>query len=99
VSYIQKRDGRYAARYRGPLGRVTSATFDRKADAQRFLAEMETDNLRGSWIDPRHAEVPLAHWSQEFLATKATQGLVITVAQATAITSKLARVNSLETPR
>jgi len=68
MSYIQKRHGRYRARYRDPLGRVTSTTFDHKADAQRFLAEMETDKHRGSWIDPRHAEVPLAQWSQEFLA-------------------------------
>ena len=46
---------------------MTSATFDHKADAQRFLAEMETDKFRGTWIDPRHAEVPLAQCSQEFL--------------------------------
>jgi site-specific recombinase XerC len=47
---------------------VTSTTFDHKADAQRFLAEMETDKHRGSWIDPRHGEVPLAQRSVEFLA-------------------------------
>jgi hypothetical protein len=68
VSYIQKRNGRYRARYRDPLGRMTSTTFDRKADAQRFLAEMETDKVRGSWIDPRHGEQRLASWSEEFLA-------------------------------
>ena len=60
MSHIQKRNGRYRARYRDPLGRMTSATFDLKADAQRFVAEMETDKFRGTWIDPRHAEVPLA---------------------------------------
>lgn len=68
TSCIQKRNGRYWARYRWPLGRVTSTTFDHKADAQRFLAEMETDKHRGSWIDPRHGEAPLAQWSVEFLA-------------------------------
>jgi hypothetical protein len=68
MSYVQERNGRYRARYRDPLGRMTSTTFDHKADAQRFLAEMETDKFRGSWIDPRHAEVPLAQRSQEFLA-------------------------------
>jgi hypothetical protein len=46
MSYVQKRNGRYRARYRDPLGRMTSATFDHKADAQRFLAEMETDKFR-----------------------------------------------------
>jgi site-specific recombinase XerC len=68
MCYVQKRNGRYRARYRDPLGRMTSATFDHKADAQRFLAEMETDKVRGTWIDPRHGEVPMAQWSQEFLA-------------------------------
>lgn len=47
---------------------MTSTTFDHKADAQRFLAEMETDKHRGSWIDPRHGEAPLGQWSVEFLA-------------------------------
>jgi hypothetical protein len=60
MSYVERRNGRYRARYRDPLGRVTSTTFDRKADAQRFLAEMETEKARKSWIDPRHADLPLA---------------------------------------
>ena len=68
MGFIQKRNGKYRARYRDPLGRMTSTTFNRKADAQRFLAEMETDKARGAWIDPRHAELPLAQWSAEFLA-------------------------------
>ena len=33
MSYIQKRNGKYRARYRDPLGRMTSTTFDHKADA------------------------------------------------------------------
>jgi integrase len=68
VGYIQKRAHRYRARYRDPLGRTKSKTFDRKADAQRFLAEMETDKARGGWIDPRHADLALARWSEEFLS-------------------------------
>ncbi len=68
MGYIQRRERKYRARYRDPLGRMTSTTFERKADAQRFLAQMETDKARGAWIDPRHAELPLARWSEEFLA-------------------------------
>lgn len=67
MGYIQKQRGKYRARYRDPLGRVMSTTVDRKADAQRFLAEMETEKARGNWIDPRHAAIPLAHWADEFL--------------------------------
>ena len=68
MGYIQKQRGKYRARYRDPLGRVTSTTFDRKSDAQRFLAEMETEKARGNWIDPKHATIPLAHWADEFLS-------------------------------
>jgi hypothetical protein len=41
MGYVEKQRGRYRARYRDPLGRVTSTTFDRRADAQRFLAEID----------------------------------------------------------
>ena len=66
MSYLQRRNGRYRARYRGPARPGTSNTFDRKADALRFLAKMETEKARGSWIDPRHTDLPLARWSEEF---------------------------------
>jgi hypothetical protein len=56
----------YRARYRDPLGDQKSRIFPRKADAQRFLIEMESDKARGRWIDPRAAEMPLATWSEEF---------------------------------
>jgi integrase len=68
MAYIQKRQGKYRARYRDPLGRVTSRTFSHRSEAQRFLVEMEADKARGSWIDPRNAETPLALWADEFLA-------------------------------
>ena len=35
MGFIGKRSGGYRARYRGPLGRLTSKTFTRKADAER----------------------------------------------------------------
>ncbi len=68
MGYVQKRSGRYRARYRDPLGRMTSKTFARKADAERFLNEMQVDLARGAWIDPRGADVALAEWVEEFLS-------------------------------
>src|SRR3954453_24167258 len=65
---IQRRNGRYRARYRDPLGRQRGETFARKADAERFLREQQVEIDRGRWIDPRSAETPLAEWSEEFLA-------------------------------
>jgi integrase len=67
VGYIEKRNGKYRARYRDPLGRSQSKTFTRKADAGRFVLEMESEKLRGNWIDPRMADQPVAQWADEFL--------------------------------
>lgn len=39
MGFIEKRDGRYRARYRDPLGRQRCETFTRKADAERYLRE------------------------------------------------------------
>lgn len=41
------RDTRWKARYRDPNNRQRSQTFDRKVDAERFLATMVTDTHRG----------------------------------------------------
>jgi integrase len=68
MGFIEKRNGRYRARYRDPLGRQRCETFTRKADAQRFQREMQVDIERGHWIDPRGADTPLASWAGEFLA-------------------------------
>ena len=46
-------NGKYRARYRDPNNRQRSKNFSRKIDAQHFLSTMETDSLRGEWIDPR----------------------------------------------
>ena len=49
---------RWRARYRDQNGRSRSKTFDRKADAESFLARTVSDMARGEWIDPRAARVP-----------------------------------------
>ena len=41
-------DGRWRARYRDPAGRERSKHFDRKVDAQRWLATVEVALGRGS---------------------------------------------------
>jgi hypothetical protein len=53
VSSIQKRpDGRYRARWRDRGGTEHAKHFDRKRDAQAFLATVEADLLRGQYVDP-----------------------------------------------
>ena len=67
MGFIEKREGRYRARYRDPLGRQRCETFSRKADAERFLREQQVEMERGRWIDPVAADQPLAQWAEEFL--------------------------------
>ena len=68
MAHIEKQRGKYRARFADPLGNVQSRTFARKADAERFLREVEADRVRGQWVDPRNADTPLATWAAEFLS-------------------------------
>ena len=67
-SVAKQRNGRYRARYRGPDGRTLSKTFDRKWDAERFLALTVADMSRGGWVDPARTRVPFGVWAEEWLA-------------------------------
>jgi hypothetical protein len=40
------------ARWRDPAGKEHAKTFTRKIDADRFLARIEGDKLKGSYVDP-----------------------------------------------
>ncbi len=71
MGFVEKRRGRYRARYRDPLGRQRSETFTRKADAERYLREMQVDIERGRWIDPTGADLALGVWAEEFLSLPA----------------------------
>lgn len=63
-------DGRWRARYRDPAGKEHARHFDRKADAQRWLASAQTAISRGEWIDPAQSRVIVADWSTVWMATK-----------------------------
>jgi len=55
--------GRWQVRYPDGSGRLISAgTYATKADAERCLAETETDQLRGRWADPRLGSTRLDDW-------------------------------------
>jgi integrase len=59
----------YRARYRDPAGREHAKVFARKADAQRFLTEMENHKLKGTWTDPALGRVLFRDWLGEWWAT------------------------------
>ncbi len=69
MASIGKRpDGRWRARYRGPDKRERSKHFDRKVDAEKWLAAMSVSKDRGEWVDPSLSVVRLSEWSQQWLA-------------------------------
>ena len=68
MASIERRNGRYRVKYRDPSNRQRSRTFTRKADADRFLVEVEADLARGQWLDPAGARISLAEWSETFLS-------------------------------
>lgn len=46
-----------------PSGKERAKNFSRKSDAERFLVSIETDKLRGDWVDPRLARTSFEEWT------------------------------------
>lgn len=61
---------RWLARYRTPDGIQRSKTFCRKAEAERFILAVEVDKLRGSFVDPKSAQILVATWAEDWLASQ-----------------------------
>ena len=59
----------YRARYRDPAGRERSKSFRRKADAERWLAEIEHAKARGTWTDPALGRTRFDDWLASWWAT------------------------------
>lgn len=71
MAHVEKRSqGRWRARYRGPDGREKSKTFDRKADAERFLTGVEHSKLVGSYVDPDAGRITFGAYAEGWLATR-----------------------------
>jgi integrase len=76
LSHIQKkisksrRTGRvvnsWQARYTGPDGKERSRRFDRKVDAEAWLATNAADIARGDWIDPAASRVLFRDWAESW---------------------------------
>jgi len=67
---IERRNGRYRARFRAPSGRERSRTFDLKRDAQDWLDTQRGEVARGTWVDPRRARLPFADWARDWQAAQ-----------------------------
>jgi integrase len=65
--------GRYQVRHLGPDGLMRAApqTFERKRDADLWLAQTQGDLARGDWMDPDAGRVPLGQFADAWLAERA----------------------------
>lgn len=64
-----KAKDRWQVRYVDPRGRERAKNFSRKSDAERFLVSVETDKLRGEWVDPRLAKITFREWTNRWWGT------------------------------
>ncbi|TDQ45994.1 tyrosine-type recombinase/integrase [Actinorugispora endophytica] len=55
---------RYLAVWEGPDGKEKTRAFERKIDASRHGSAMETDRLRGSYIDPRAGRISVRTYAE-----------------------------------
>ena len=61
---------RWQARYSDPDGNQRNRDFDRKQDAERFLAAMTSDVLRGTYVDPDAGRVTFRDFATSWLAAQ-----------------------------
>jgi integrase len=62
---IDRRRGKWVARWRDADGKQRSRAFDRKLDAGNFLAGLRADLMRGSYIDPRERKITLKSYAEQ----------------------------------
>jgi len=65
--------GRWQARYKGPDGidYPAARTFDSKTDAERWLALMEAEIVRGDWINPDAGRVSFGNYVEAWIGERA----------------------------
>jgi integrase len=65
--------GRWQVRYYDQAGvrHTAPRTFPSKGDANRYLAQVEADLLRGAWTDPRLARITFGEWVERWWPTTA----------------------------
>ena len=61
---------RWRARYTDPDGRERGRTFTRRADAERFLATVTADMLRGAYVDPSAGKTTFREFADAWLESR-----------------------------
>lgn len=71
MAHVQKRGAKWQARYRDGAGRERTKRFDRKVDAERWLATTLADLARGTYLEPGAGKVTVADYAERWLARMA----------------------------
>ncbi len=70
MAHIQRRgDKRWRARYIDPDGKERSMTFARRIEAEQFLTTVESDKLRGQYVDV-HNRTTVAEYARHWAAAR-----------------------------
>lgn len=56
----------WRARYVDPAGHERSRTFGRRVDADRYISMIESDKLRGQWVDPMAGRVAFGDYLDQW---------------------------------
>lgn len=76
-SIAKRSNGKWRARYRDDHGREYARHFDRKVDAQRWIDEVTTSVISGTYVDPKAGGVTFsdfyADWSTRQLWVRKTR--------------------------
>lgn len=71
MASVQKRpDGRWRARYRDDSGNEHARHFPRRADAERFIAGVQGDLLRGAYVDPAAGRTTFSEFAKTWLVAQ-----------------------------
>src|SRR5689334_8815888 len=58
---------RWQVRYRDPAGASRNRSFERRADAERFMASISVELMRGDYVDPRAGRLPFGRYADVWL--------------------------------
>ena len=73
ASITKRPDGQWRARYRDATGKEHARHFTRKLDGQRWLDEMISRVVTGTYVDKKTARTTVGEWCDTWLAGFATR--------------------------
>jgi integrase len=69
VASVRKWGNGYQVRYRDPDGKQRAKSFDKKRDANAFMATTEVEKRTDSWVAPEGGRILLRDWAKDWEGT------------------------------